>query len=101
MRRKQLKFPNHFDTGDLQRNQVIQEKVYQAITSIIKRLKIPYVDPKTGKMALAGFFDELATQVQARDPSAKVYISGGVVRSLLGYIYRKMHAEHIGPSPVL
>lgn len=95
MRRKQLKFPNYFDTGDLQRNQVIQEKVYQAITSIIKRLKIPYVDPKTGKMALVGFFDELATKVQARDPSAKVYISGGVVRSLLGYIYRKIHAEHI------
>jgi len=73
----------------------------KSIASVLSRLEIPYVDPArptktdgTPNILKTGFFIELEAMIQRADPGAKVYISGGVVRSILGYLYKKMYHEH-------
>src|SRR3989338_1337626 len=43
-------FPNYFHTNDPVKAARIQEKVNEAMTSILKRLEIPYIDPETNKL---------------------------------------------------
>ena len=42
-----------------------------------------------------GFFNALEEIAKAQDPEVKLYVFGGVVRSLLGYIYKKLHNAHL------
>lgn len=44
-----------------------------------------------GKVYHKGFADHLLSKVKSVDPGARVLLSGGVVRSLLGYIYQKVY----------
>ena len=90
------KFPNYFETNNAETNALIQTKVTQAISSILKRIDIPFIlDTNTGVVKRHGFFVALEEEIHKVDKNAKVYVSGGVIRSLLGYIYRKIHAEHL------
>ncbi len=86
-------FPNFFHTNDPVKAARIQAKVTEAMASVLRRLDLPYV-LKTGQISRNGFFEELEKKIRALDPDAKVYISGGVVRSILGYIYKKIYNEH-------
>jgi hypothetical protein len=65
--------------------------VNQSIASVLKQLKISHFngDVYTNR----DFFEHINDVVQEKAPGAKVYISGGVVRSILGYIYKKMYNQ--------
>lgn len=84
-------FPNYFQ--ELVQNEDttrVEHKIEQALRSVIERLHIPYVD-KDGIIRNQGFFAKIEHMVREKDPEAKVYAAGGVVRSLLGYIYKKIY----------
>ncbi len=65
--------------------------INEAMHSIIARLEVPFVHPKTQKLNNHGFFKHIQALVDEKAPGAKVYIAGGMVRSLLSYIYKKIY----------
>ncbi|HCU07258.1 MAG TPA: hypothetical protein DIC42_06775, partial [Holosporales bacterium] len=91
-------FPNYFSFIPKAKALALIDK---SIASVLSRLQIPYIDPArptkadgTPNIQKEGFFITLEGMIHAKDPGAKVYISGGVVRSILGYIYKKLYHEH-------
>ncbi|CAO5680067.1 MAG: hypothetical protein HEEMFOPI_01621 [Holosporales bacterium] len=85
---RQIAFPNYFKL--LNQNEALN-LINQAIGSVLSRLKVPYV--VDGRAQNEQFFKELNDRIQEKAPGAKVYIAGGMVRSILGYIYKKIHNE--------
>lgn len=84
-------FENHFlEMVKEKDTKEVEYKVSMAIASIIQRLELPYLD-EAQMMQTQGLFDHLVKIVKKGDPSAQIYIAGGVVRSLLGYIYKKIY----------
>src|SRR4051794_36430989 len=86
-------FENYFkemvqDNGDTTH---LEHKVEEALHSVLKRLQVPYVG-ENGEIQMHGFFEEVEKKIHKKDPEAKVYAAGGVVRSLLGYIYKKVYS---------
>lgn len=79
--------PNFFK--DIEKDTAF-DKINLCFSSILNRLLIPHVDPVNQKLTNEKFIIKLDNFVQERAPGAKVYIGGGVVRSLLGYIYKKI-----------
>lgn len=82
-------FPNYFSV--LPEDEVLQH-LSQSMHSILNRLEVPHIN--NGSLCTAGFFGKLHERVQAETPGAKVYIAAGMIRSILGYIYKKIHNEH-------
>jgi hypothetical protein len=82
-------FPNYFKW--LGNDEEALRLVNQSIGSVLKQLKISHFngDVYTNR----DFFEHINDVVQEKAPGAKVYISGGVVRSILGYIYKKMYNQ--------
>lgn len=68
-----------------------QDLIEKAMHSILKRLQIPYADGD--KIKNHDFFEKLEQKARQNDPNATVLIAGGVVRSLLGYIYSEVYKE--------
>ncbi len=66
------------------------------LEAILNRLNLVYVDEK-GQPATGHFFQKLVEKMQkclpegANQDNLEVYISGGVVRTLLAYIYKELH----------
>ena len=91
-------FPNYFSYMPEKDALALIDK---SIASVLSRLQIPYVDPArptkadgTPNILKKGFFIALEGMIQKQDPGAQVYIAGGVVRSILGYIYKKLYHDH-------
>jgi hypothetical protein len=84
-----IHFPNYFKL--VGNNDDALRLVNQSIGSVLKQLKISHFngDVYTNR----DFFEHINDVVQEKAPGAKVYISGGVVRSILGYIYKKMYNQ--------
>ena len=82
-------FPNYFKYL-LKENHALY-LINRAMHSIIPRLEVPYVNSNTGKMVNKGFFESIQQLVDQKAPGSKVYIAGGMVRSLLSYIYKKIY----------
>jgi hypothetical protein len=82
-------FPNYFKW--VGHDEETLKLVNQSIGSVLKQLKISHFngDVYTNR----DFFKHINDVVQEKAPGAKVYISGGVVRSILGYIYKKMYNQ--------
>jgi hypothetical protein len=99
-------FPNYFEimletVPERERGifvKKIQKLIEQNISAIIKRLKLYYVNDQ-GKLSTADYFNELVKSMErvlkespAKDDyNLEVYLSGGVVRTLLGYVYKQLH----------
>lgn len=84
-------FPNYFAfLSDDEASSYVE----QSFTSILQRLKIPHVDPDSNIFTDEQFMEKLNKYTQRLAPGAKIYISGGVVRSLLGYMYKKVYNAH-------
>src|SRR5688500_10600394 len=66
-----------------------EAKIEKAMHSIVSRIQLPYVG-EDGHMKTDGFFEKVEKKIHEKDPQAKAYVAGGVVRSLLGYIYKKI-----------
>ena len=68
------------------------------LQAILNRLNLIYVDVN-GQPATEHFFQQLVEKMQACLPEGAnkenldVYISGGVVRTLLAYIYKELHTN--------
>src|SRR5689334_9380051 len=71
-------FPNPFHDPKHTPTEM-QALLTQALDSVIQRLEIPY--EKDGKIESKGYFQHLRDSIHKMDPSAEVYLSGGVVRS--------------------
>ncbi|HSX13344.1 MAG TPA: hypothetical protein VLE96_02880 [Chlamydiales bacterium] len=57
---------------------------------ILASLDIPYLDPQTKEVKRVGFFTTLEELVHSQDPSAKVYLGGGSIRNLFGFLYAEL-----------
>lgn len=68
--------------------------IEQSFTSILRRLNVSYFDPQSNTLSQNNFFQKLNELAQEKAPGSKIYITGSVVRSLLGYIYKKLYHEH-------
>jgi hypothetical protein len=76
----------------------IQKLIEKNISTIVKRLKLYYANDQ-GELSTADYFNELVKKMEhvlkespAKDDyNLEVYLSGGVVRTLLGYVYRQLH----------
>lgn len=99
-------FPNYFEimlnsVPKTQRDvflRKIRALIEQNINTIIKNLKLSYVDD-SGELSTKNYFDALVKRMDyaLEESSAKndyhleVYISGGVVRALLSSIYKRLY----------
>jgi hypothetical protein len=97
-----IHFPNYFKW--VGHDEEALRLVNQSIGSVLKQLKISHFNGNV--YTNRDFFEHINDVVQEKAPGAKVYISGGVVRSILGYIYKKMYNQaeregHIEGSQVL
>lgn len=63
--------------------------VTQSFQRILGSLQVPHVD--NNQIVSDGFFQKIHSLVQNMAPNSKVYISGGVVRSILGYLNKKLY----------
>ncbi len=95
-------FPNHFKEmvrplGPAEDTRAVEAKVEQVLSKILERLEIPYIDDegdekKGPALQTRGFFHKLqGIADRQKPPGAQVMIAGGVLRSLLGYIYAEVH----------
>lgn len=86
-------FPNYFLRA-IQTEQISEAElttmIDEAFASIIERVEIPYV-ADNGNITTKGFFRALNIKAKKIDPKARIYISGGVVRSILGLIYHDLY----------
>lgn len=80
-------FPNYF--AELPPD-IAQDKIHKALDSTLRRLQVPHAE--NGKITKTDFFLKLDQKITEKDPTAQGYISGGVVRSLLGYLYKKVYS---------
>lgn len=102
-KRKQ-EFPNHF-AQDIDPDNVLDcenriNLLSECLDHIVCRLKIPY--QRDGKIYHEGFFEQLSSTVKKNyGEGVQLYIGGGVVRSLLAYLYRHVHTKKLYTFPVL
>lgn len=68
------------------------------LNSIVQRLSMPYVDEQTGELSNINFFQALMKHIHSKVPEdlkdkidLDVYISGGVVRTMLAHIYKQLY----------
>ncbi len=104
-------FPNYFQhvikafssvNTDADKNlAAVEHLLCLNMQAILNRLNMAYLD-KNGLPATQSFFNELIRMMQAELPEdanaddLEVYISGGVVRTLLAYIYKELHTHMQG-----
>ena len=109
-KQEKMEFPNYFREllSDASSNSVKKEKskgssshreaqglIENAMKSILAKLRLPYIKKIQGRNIVehVGFFSELNSLIKEFDPEAKIdiAISGGVVRSVLGYLYEQVY----------
>lgn len=72
----------------------------KAFETILQKIDILHHDPKTNECTNTGFFQRLEDIVKAQDPGAKVYLSGGSIRNLWGFLYEELlHAQKTKKMP--
>ncbi|MDP2193067.1 MAG: hypothetical protein Q8K36_00865, partial [Alphaproteobacteria bacterium] len=77
------------ESDNLTNKSLAQTSLNKAIHSILKRISIPYkVD---GLLHTEGFFQKLS-EIAAKH-NARIYVYGGVARSLLSYIYAEIYKK--------
>lgn len=91
-------FPCHFTEllGQADRAALLE----RAMISVIRQVKLPYMtSPSDGsgrpKMRTGGFLKELCHRARQIDPKMRVYLGGGVTRSILGYLYQAIHRAKV------
>lgn len=89
----QKEFPALFKAFDPAQQLLIKNKMNLALSSILSRLQVPYINTETNELSHSGFFKQIEEMLQAEDPNGSIFIAGGVVRSLLGYMYKKVFNE--------
>lgn len=91
-------FPNYFqelvENGNTQKAHYLINK---ALLSIISRIQIPHVS--SNEVNIGRFFNKAEILINDIFPGAKIYISGEIIQSLLGYIYYKVYTGHQKSSP--
>ncbi len=81
-------FPNYFDYLESKERLHLVE---QSFASILAGLQIPHHTEPNTALEYDDFFKKIVELVHKQDPGAKVYVAGGMVRSLLGYDYKKLY----------
>ncbi len=82
-------FPNYYRGQNLE----------PAMTSLLSRIQLT-VDSGGGKLESIAYFPYIQKRAQEICPGVRVYASGGVVRSLVGYLYEQVfNAVKAGQSP--
>ncbi|MEI8348344.1 MAG: hypothetical protein WCG27_12825, partial [Pseudomonadota bacterium] len=66
--------------------------VNQAMNSIFMRMTTAIYDPQQGKVKLVHLLPECQKMAKGIDSQAKVGPSGGLVRSVFGYLYQEVKA---------
>ncbi len=77
-----------------------RNQVEKAIASVFRRLTVP-IRGADGKIRQVRYFPYLQAELSKLDPSARLYASGGVVRSAISYLYASIleGTERIPPEP--
>jgi hypothetical protein len=84
-------YPNYFEELIVaNKADQAEELVESAMLSILQRIQIPYLN-EHGQLESSEFFQTMEKHVEALAPGTKLYISGGVTRSLLGSLYQKLY----------
>ncbi|MBP6986033.1 MAG: hypothetical protein KBB83_05515 [Alphaproteobacteria bacterium] len=83
----QREFPNYYEHIAEKEQLPLMEKFMGAV---LDSLDVPHVDEGAKELSVEGFFQKIVQLVHQRDPGAKVFVAGGMVRSLLGYNYKKL-----------
>ena len=83
-------FPNFFFYLD---NKEAKTLLEESVQSILNRSEIPHL--WEGEINTDDFFKKLHQISKRTDSERDIYISGGVIRSVLGYIYQKLYKTHI------
>lgn len=87
-------FDNYFrELANGENTEQAESKINEALTSIVTRVEIPYV-ADDGSIQTKGFFQKLERKAKEIDPTVQVYIAGGVVRSMLGFLYSEVWKGH-------
>ncbi len=81
----EIEFPNYFAEFKLEAE--AKKEIEEVLYHLLGRLDIPYVLSGGTELKKVGFINELRTQALVLDPDMQLYVAGGVVRSLLGYMY--------------
>ncbi len=82
-------FPNYFLENHVSLSpSILEGLVQESMASILKRLQIPYF--KEDQMQTNGFFKALQVAIHEKSLGATIYLGGGGVRSLMGYLYQEI-----------
>lgn len=83
-------FPNFFSCLNVLE---AKELLKDSVQSILSRSQIPHIWQNT--LSTEDFFNKINQITKKHSSETTVYISGGVVRSLLGYIYQKLYKTYL------
>ena len=72
----------------------MEELVEKSFAHILKQVQIPHIEPQTKKLSTSNIFSKIDTIATNTSPDCKVYVYGGVVRSILSFIYWHLMNEH-------
>ncbi len=86
--------PNVFHASTESREAQYQDLLSRAARRTLDHLNVLHKDPISGELSCYDYFAKMDRQLRKENPGAKLYVSGGVVRCLLGYIYARLYAEH-------
>ena len=93
----EVEFPNYF--AEFKSEAEAKKEIEEVLYHILDRLDIRYVLPGGDELKKVGFINELRSQALALDPDMQLYVAGGVVRSLLGYVYNVVYdMKHKDPD---
>lgn len=84
-------FPNYFAYLE---KQDAKDFLQHALASLLERIEVPYFDREKDIFTTRDFFTKLNETAQKLAPGSKLYVSGGVVRSMIGYVYKKLYTSH-------
>lgn len=85
--------PNIFYTNSSQEEKRLQTLLSSFILKTLNKTDVLHACPD-GKTSMSDFFLKIRQEIEKNNPNATLYVSGGVVRALLGYTYARLYAEH-------
>lgn len=98
----ETEFPNYFLPAQYRRSnqtppeevlQKTQELLEKAVGSIHNRMVVNLFIPGKSAPEKVHLFSYLQNEVEKIDSQAKIYTSGGFLRSVLGYLYKEMYKQ--------
>ncbi len=87
------RFRNPWTFGSVDKNKTLT-LLNQSLRKITEEIEIPHIDPASKKLDTKRFFEKIDQASVVPFSHTKIFLYGGVVRSMLGYLCHHLHSEY-------